>query len=207
MILIALLYVLQIRPQHVEDDPGISPEQQRILRHKKVAAPLAQAGDLYASPAGAELSVLDHHTLAAGRGKTVVDQIGKGAFQVEYRRALVHHAGDHPAAGRLLFAGQGQGPGVRIGRVEIEGHGPDVLRVPGGAAHVRDGVLVDLVDGHIKADIVRRGPADVLEYQVVGIPADGVVPLPVSVQAQQDQVRLRQVQGKGAVGDHVEEPV
>ena len=31
------------------------------------------------------------------------------------------------------------------------------------------------------------------------------MPLPVSVQAQQDQVRLRQVQGKGAVGDHVDD--
>ena len=36
-------------------------------------------------------------------------------------------------------------------------------------------------------------------------PPDGVVTIPVPVQAQKDQIGLREIQGKGSVGDHVDD--
>jgi len=91
--------------------------------------------------------------------------------------------------------------------VKIEGHGPDILCVPGSDTDVLYGVLIDLIDRHVKTDIVRRGLADILKYEIVSIPADGIVPLAVPVQAQQDQVCLRQVYGKCAVGDHIDDQI
>ena len=79
-----------------------------------------------------------------------------------------------------------------------------MLRIPGRFAYVPDGIFVQPVDRHIKTDIVRRGMANVFHDKIIGLTPDLIVPLPVSVQAQKDQVRLRQIDGKGAVGDHVD---
>ena len=89
--------------------------------------------------------------------------------------------------------------------MEVKGHGADVFRIPRRLTDLADGVLVDLIDGHIQAYIVRRGAVDVLQYAVVGIAANGVVSLAVAVQAEQDKVGLRQIDGVGAVGDHVDD--
>lgn len=156
-----------------------------------------------APPAYAEPAVLHHHALAARGRKSVVNKVGKGALQVEHGRPLLHHLDDIGAAAGLLLPAQGQLLRVRIGGMEVEGDRPDVWLLLRRQAHIPDGVLVDPVDGHIEADIAGGGIADVLQDQVVGVPPNGVVPLPVPVQAEENQVGLRQVQGKGAVGHHV----
>ena len=52
---------------------------------------------------------------------------------------------------------------------------------------------------------VRGSVFDVFHDEVIGVSPDGVVTLPVPVQAQKDQIGLREVQGKGSVGDHVDD--
>ena len=56
-------------------------------------------------------------------------------------------------------------------------------RISGLLADVPDAVLIDLIDGHVEADVVRSGIFNVLHDGVIGIPADHVVALSVSVQA------------------------
>ena len=89
--------------------------------------------------------------------------------------------------------------------MEIKGNGPHIFRIPGGPAHMADGVLIDLVDGHVKADVARGSVFDVFHDEVIGVSPDGVVTIPVPVQAQKDQIGLREIQGKGSVGDHVDD--
>lgn len=157
-----------------------------------------------APPAGTELAVLHHHALVTGGWEPVVNEVGEGALQVEHRGPLLHHLDDIGTAPGLLLPAQGQLLRVRIGSMEVEGHRPDVGLLLCHPAHMPNGPLVDLVDGHIETDVVGGGIADILQDQVVGVPPDGVVPLPVPVQAEKDQVGLGQVQRVGAVGHHID---
>lgn len=75
-----LLNIFQIRFQHVQDDPGLSLEDQGVFCHKEIAALAAQVRDRDAAAAGGEGPVFHDHALAAGSGEASVDQIGKGAF-------------------------------------------------------------------------------------------------------------------------------
>ena len=44
------------------------------------------------------------------------------------------------------------------------------------------GIFVDLIDGHVEADVVGGSMFDVLHNGVVGVTPDQIVPLPVTVQ-------------------------
>ena len=67
------------------------------------------------------------------------------------------------------------------------------------------GILVDLVDGHVEADVIGGGMFDVLHDGVVGIATDCIVTLPVAVQTEQDQIRFRQINREGAVGHYIDD--
>jgi len=79
-----------------------------------------------------------------------------------------------------------------------------MIRIPGQAADMVHVVLVDLVDGHVEADIVCSCIADIMENCVVGIAPDCIVTLPVAIQAQKDKVGLRKIDRESTVGDHVD---
>ena len=83
--------------------------------------------------------------------------------------------------------------------MEIEGHRTHVFRVARGKAHIAHMVLVDLVDRHVEADVIRARARDILHDGVVRIAANCIVALPVAVQAQKDQIRFRKIDGKRAV--------
>ena len=83
--------------------------------------------------------------------------------------------------------------------MEIKGHRPHVFRVARGKAHIAHMALVDLVDRHVEADVVRTRAHDVLHDGVIGIAADLIVALPVAVQTQKDQIRFRKIDGKRTV--------
>ena len=66
-------------------------------------------------------------------------------------------------------------------------------------------MFVDLVDRHIEADIVGSGVLHMFHDGVVCVAPDGIVACPVTVEAEQDQIRLRQINGEGAVGHDVDQ--
>ena len=66
-------------------------------------------------------------------------------------------------------------------------------------------ILVDLVDGHVEADVIGCGVFDILHDGVVGIATDCIMTLPVAVQTEQDQIRFRQINREGAVGHHIDD--
>ena len=80
-----------------------------------------------------------------------------------------------------------------------------MLCIPGQAADMVYIVLVDLVDGHVEADIVRCRLTDIMQDRIVGVATDGVMPLPIAVQTQEDQIRFRQINGEGTVGNHIDD--
>ena len=79
-----------------------------------------------------------------------------------------------------------------------------MIRIPGQAADMVHVVLVDLIDGHVEADIVCSCIADIMENCIVGIAPDCIVTLPVAIQAQKDKVGLRKIDRESTVGDHVD---
>ena len=83
IICMQLLNIFQIRFQHVQDDPGLSQEDQGVFCHKEIAALAAQVRDRDAAAAGGEGPVFHDHALAAGGGKAAVDQIGKALFRLK----------------------------------------------------------------------------------------------------------------------------
>ena len=66
-------------------------------------------------------------------------------------------------------------------------------------------ILVDLVDGHVEADVIRSGVFDVLHNGVISIATDCIMTLPVAVQTEQDQIRFRQINREGAVRDYIDD--
>ena len=92
--------------------------------------------------------------------------------------------------GFFLF-GKSQFSGIRIGRMKIEGYSPDVFGISGRKANVFHGILVDLIDGHVEADVIGSGFFDILHYGVIGIATDCIMALPVTVQTEQNQICLR----------------
>lgn len=75
---------------------------------------------------------------------------------------------------------------------------------PGFSAYIPHRILVNLIDRHVKADIARRRIPDILHNLVVGVSTDGIMPLPVAVQAEKDEIRFRQIQWKGSVCHHID---
>ena len=105
MKLMLLLDVLQVCTQHLKNNFGIAPEQKRVFGDEKVSALIAKTGNIDAAAAGRQLSVFYHHTLMAGCGETVFDEVWKRAFQIEYGGAFFHHSRYRiTAPGFFLFA-------------------------------------------------------------------------------------------------------
>lgn len=165
----------------------------------------AQIGDVNAASAGGDLPVFDHDALVARGREAVFNEIRKGAFQIEYGCALLHHLCDRFASLPLFLACQRQRLRVGIGGVKVKGDGTNVFGIAGGNTYVAHASFVDLVDRHVEADVVRRGTLDVSHNGVVGVAADLVVALFVTVKAQKDQVGFGKINGKGAVGDYVDD--
>src|SRR5699024_4226406 len=122
--------------------------------------------------AGGQLSVLHDNTLIARRRETVLNEIRKSTFQIEYRRTFLHHLGDGSAASSFFFRRKSQLLCIWVRCVEIEGYCSDILCVTGSDADIPYIVLVDLVDGHIEANVVCGGIAYVLHNDVVCIATD-----------------------------------
>lgn len=89
--------------------------------------------------------------------------------------------------------------------MKIEGNSADVRRISGGQTDMAHSIFVDAVDSHVKTDIVRDCVLNVLHDGVVGITANGVVPLAVTVQTEQNQVSFRKLERKSAVGDNIDD--
>ena len=83
--------VFQVSPEHFEDDLHIAPEQEGVFCHKEIATLFTKTRNVNAPSTGADLAVLNDQTLVAGCGELVLNQIGEGRLQIEYRAALVHH--------------------------------------------------------------------------------------------------------------------
>ena len=98
--------VFQVGPEHVGDDPRISPEEQGVFRHEEITALFAQAGDVDAAAADTDLSVFDDQALAARRREAVVDEIGQGASQIEDGRAPPDRLSDHVGALPFFLSGR-----------------------------------------------------------------------------------------------------
>ena len=131
-------------------------------------------------------------------------QVGEGAFQIKHGCALFHHINNYFTTGGLFFRREREFCGVRIGRVEVEGDGTDIFSVARCDTDVLNRVLVYLINRHIEADVIRGRVADILHDGVVGVAADDVVVLAVTVKTQKYQVCFRQINGKGTVGNNVD---
>ncbi len=191
--------------KHLNYNFEVASEQKRVFSDKKVSAFLAETGNVYAASAGRQLSVFYHYALMAGCREPVFNEIRKRAFQVENWSAFSHHLSYRIAApGFFLFA-QSQFLCVRVRRVKIERYGADVFGVTGCNTYIPHTVLVDLIDGHVKAYIVCSGIADVLHDGIVGVAPDLVMALPVSVQAQKDQICLREIDRERAVRNNIDD--
>ena len=178
--------ILQIGFQHVLNDSRLSLEEKGVFCHKEITAFFAKPWNIYAAPAGGNFSVLNNNTLIAWRREAVVDKVGECTPQIEDRGPLLHHLGDDLAAAGFFLFGQGQILCIRIRRMKIEGNGPDISGIPGGDAYVPHCVLVDLIDGHIETDIVRRGVLYIFHDGIIGISANGIMAFPVSVKTEQN---------------------
>lgn len=148
---------------------------------KKVTALFAEAGNVNTAPASGQLAMFHHHALMAGGRKTIFDQIGKSAFQIKDRRACLPHLRDRSAAGSFFRFAQRQFFGIRIRRMEIERDSANIFRVPRCQAYIPHRILVDLIDCHIEADIIRGCIADILHDRIIGIAADLVMASPIAI--------------------------
>lgn len=83
--------------------------------------------------------------------------------------------------------------------MEIKGDRPHIFGLLRRQTDIPDRAFVDLVDRHIEADIVGSGVLHMFHDGVVCVAPDGIVACPVTVEAEQDQIRLRQINGEGAV--------
>ena len=77
--------------------------------------------------------------------------------------------------------------------MEIEGNGSDMFRIPCSFADMLYCIFVDLIDRHIKTDVICRSIADIFHDGIIGIPTNEVMPFPVTIQTEQDQICFRQV--------------
>ena len=88
---------------------------------------------------------------------------------------------------------------VGIRGVKIEGYRPYILGFFGKEADISYGILVDLIDRHIKADVVRGCVSYVFHDAVVGVASDGVVARFIAVEAEEDQICFRKIDRVGTV--------
>lgn len=205
MILIWLLYVSQVGCQHLKYDFRVTLKQKGVLSNEEIAAFVAEIRYIDTASTGGYFSVFDDHALVARRREAVVDQVRESAPQIEHRRTGLHHPCDDIAAMGFFLSGESQLSGVRIGRVEIKGYCPDIFGISGRKANMLHSILVDLVDGHVEADVIGGGMFNILHDGVVGIATDCIMTLPVAVQTEQNQVRFRQINREGTVGHHIDD--
>ncbi len=158
-----------------------------------------------AAAAYGELAVFHNHTLVAWGGEVVVDDVGESTAEVEDGVSFVHELLYFGTAAHFVVAGKLQLRGVGVGGMEVEGNGAYVGFVFGYIAHGTDAGFIDLVDGHVEADVICGGGINILHNALVGVAAYGVVVLGIAIQTQQDEVRLRQIQCLGAVGNNVDD--
>ena len=98
----------------------------------------------------------------AGHGKTIVDQVWECTLQIEYRHTVLHHFHDHSTAFRLLLSAKSQFRCIWIGRMKVEGNGPDMVGIPRRASDLANGILINPIDCHIEADIVGSRMSDIV---------------------------------------------
>ena len=87
--------------------------------------------------------------------------------------------------------------------MEVERDSSDVLRVPGGDTNIADSIFVDLVNRHIQTNVISCCMADILHDGVVSVSPHGIMPLPVTVQTKQDQIRFGKINRKCPIGDNI----
>ena len=185
--------------KHLKDYFEIASEQKSVFSNEKVSALVAKPGTIYTASAGRQLSVFHHYALMARCWKTIFNKIWERTFQIEYGCAFLHHLSYRiTALGFFLFT-QSQFLCVGIRRMEIEGYRTNVFSITGSQTHVSYIVFVDLIDSHIESDIVCGGIADVLHDSIVGVTTDFIMALFISVQAQKNQIRFREINGEGSV--------
>ena len=85
--------------------------------------------------------------------------------------------------------------------MKVKGNGPDIGKLHCFLAYVFYGILVDLIYCHIEADVVGGSMLNVVHYGIVGVAANLIVLFPVSVEAEEDQIRFPQINGECAVCD------
>ena len=180
-------------------------EKKGIFRNEKVSALLAESRNIYASTAGGKTSLFYDDTLMAGSWEAIVDKVREGRPQIEYRSAFVHHERYRFTAGGFFFAREGQVRRIRIRRMEIEGNGADILRLPRQKAYFAHSIFVDLVHSHVEADIVRSSSGYIRHDEVVSIAAHSVMAFPVAVQTEQDEISFRKIQRKRPVRHHIDD--
>ena len=83
--------------------------------------------------------------------------------------------------------------------MKIEGNRAHIFHIPRSEADMLYSIFIDLIDGHIKTDIVSRGVFNIFHNGIVCITTDGIMPLPVTIQTQQNQICLWQINGKCAI--------
>ena len=138
-----------------------------------------------------------------GGWESVVYQIGKCAFKVENGEPFVLHLRNLLTDNPFFFDRQEKIFRVRVRRVKIKRHRFDILRLFCNQAHLPHGVFVDLVDGHIKAKVLRIGIFDIRHYGVVCVASYGIMSLFVTIEADQNQIRFRQIDWKSPVRDQI----
>ena len=87
--------------------------------------------------------------------------------------------------------------------MKIERNGAYILCIPSRNAYVFDRVFIDLIDRHIKTDIVGRGVSNILHNDVVGISTHGVMTLSIAVKTEQNEICFGKINGKRTVGHDV----
>ena len=191
--------------QHFGGYAQISPEQQGVFRGKKVAALIAKSRNVDTPPTDRLISVFHHDALVAGGWKGIVDQIGKSGFQVKDGIPFRHQNPKLVAAGAFFLPGKRESGCVRVGGMEVEGNSPHRVLFPRRLADRPDRTLVDLIDRHIKAEVVGGCAGDIFQNRPVGISADCIVTGLIPVQAQKNQIGFRQIERVSAVGHDVDD--
>lgn len=87
--------------------------------------------------------------------------------------------------------------------MEIEGYRTNIFSVTSRSAYITHTVLVDLIHSHVEADIICSSIDDVLHDSIVGITANFIMTLLISIQAQKNQISFREINGKRAICNYI----
>ena len=67
--------------------------------------------------------------------------------------------------------------------MEIKRNRTYILGIPRCQAYIFDSIFVDLIDGHIKTNIIRSGLTDIFHNPVISITAHLIMASPVTIEA------------------------